>query len=238
MKYFVILLFLFTGFSAFAHECSQPEAKSENPAEYLSTVAESLSHIKIKFLKMSSLESKSKVDPIDVIVAIKEIQSGYFCSAAMLSSYTKSKDENIAMSAKVMSMTYQFLGSGIDDTITNIKAELDGQLIGSVGSRAEKTADKMLDVKNKWKTIIDGINVATYSAVDLSKETSNKSTDVLLITKVERDRIVDILQMVFKLPTKKGDLDPIDVAASVYYHFLNQPWKFKNSPGEKNRKPS
>lgn len=94
------------------------------------------------------------------------------------------------------------------------------------GKNAEKNADKMIDIKKKWELIIVAISVGANAAVD-KENPKNKKMDTLIITKKERDDVVNTLKDVFTLPAKKEDQDPIDAAASIYYGFLTQKWNFK-----------
>jgi hypothetical protein len=51
--------------------------------------------------------------------------------------------------------------------------------------------------------------------------------DALVISKSDRDEVIRELKTQFTLPKKKGDNDPIDVAAILLYDFLNKSWVFK-----------
>ncbi len=219
-------MFLFVVPRAFAQECAPLKPKTESPAEYLIKIAESLTHIKIQFSKIISIQTKKNVDGTDVIIAFKELKSGYSCAYAMISAYKKSKNENISKSAEALSESYQLLGAGVDESISDVKKELDGNSNASPGTKAERSADKMLDIKEKWKIAMLAISLGTYAAVD-EPNAKTKKTDTLLIKKTERDEIVKTLKSQFKLPSPKGDLDPIDAAANIYFSFLTQAWKFQ-----------
>lgn len=226
MRIFIILLLLLSGLNTYAQECAEPNAKTENVAEYLGKMAESLSHIKMQFQKITSVRSKKDADATDALVALKELKAGYFCSSNMIGSYKKSKNENISKSAETLSQSYQMLGSGVEASIADLKLKLDGKLQTSPGEQADQDAENMLDVKKKWELVIMAIGLGTFSAVD-KENPKTKKADTLVISRSERDKIVKTLKSQFSLPKKKGDSDPIDAAANIYFDFLNQGWKFK-----------
>ncbi len=226
MNLLLMLMLLFIGLNSYAQECTQLKPKTESAAEYLIKIAESLTHIKIQFSKISSLRTKKNVDATDAIVALKELKAGYLCAAKMISGYKKSKNENISQSSEALSKSYQWLSEGVDESISEIKQELDGKFNGSPGTKAERSADKMLDTKNKWEMVILGISLGTYAAVG-EQNSITKKTDTLVIKKTEHDQIVKTLKSQFKVPSPKADSDPIDAAANIYFSFLSQPWKFK-----------
>ena len=226
MKFLWLLIFSFIGFNCRAQECTPSSIKTENVAEYLNKIAESLTHIKIQFQKISSLLSKRGSDATDILVALKELKSGYQCSSEMIGSYKKSKVENISKSSDALSQSYQLLGSEVDESITDIKSTLDGKTKLSPGERADRDAEKMIKVKKKWELVIIAISLGTYAAVG-TENPKTKKLDTLVITKIERDNIVKTLKSMFTLPQKKGDSDPVDAAAQIYFSFLNQSWRFK-----------
>lgn len=226
MRFLPVVLLLCVGFAAKAQECVPLDPKTENVAEYLSKIAESLSHIKLQFHKITSVDSKSYADATDALVALKELKSGYLCSANMVGAYKKSKVEDVAKSAEALSLSYQMLGTGVDDSIADIKNFLDGKNKVSPGEKADRDAEKMLDVKKKWKWAIVAIAFGTSSAVGKENPKTKKS-DTLIISQAERDKIVKTLKSQFTLPKTKGDMPPIDAAAYAYFEFLNQKWNFR-----------
>ena len=227
MKRLISVVFLLIGTNLYGQECSQPNAKVEDVAEYLGKVAESLTHIKIQFRKLESLQKKKgKFDATDVFVALKELKAGYSCSASMIGAYKKSKTENIATSAETLSKSYQMLASGEDESIAEAKAFFDGKAPLSPGEKADRDSERMIFVKKKWELAILAIGVGCHAAVG-KENPRTKKMDTLILSQSERDRIVKELRTVFTLSKKHGDRDPIDAAANLYYNFLNQPWNFK-----------
>lgn len=224
MRLFVILLLSLSGLNTYAEECTEPNAKTENVAEYLGKMAESLSHIKRQFQKITTVQSKKDADATDVLVALKELKAGYFCSSSMIGSYKKSENENISKSAETLSESYQMLGSGVEGSIADFKLKLDGKVKTSPGEQADQDAEKMLLVKKKWELVIISIGLGIMSGVKDNPKT--KKGDTLVITRAERDEVVKTLKAEFLLPKKKGDSDPIDAAADIYFNWLTRGWKF------------
>ncbi|MBN8553939.1 MAG: hypothetical protein J0L93_00670 [Deltaproteobacteria bacterium] len=226
MKSLLVSILFLVGFESYGQECIVSNAKTENVFEYLKKMAESLAHIKIQFQKIKSVHGNEGATTVDALVALKELQAGYFCSATMISNYRKSKDRNIARSAETLGASYQMLGSNVNESISDIKSSLDGKGQISPGEQAERDAEKIIDVKKKWEIAILAIGLGTHSAID-NESSPAKRRDALTISKLERDEVVKILKMQFILPNKNQNFDPIDMAANIYFNFLNQPWKFK-----------
>lgn len=226
MKFKLMILLLITGFNCTAFDCQNNDAKTDSAAEYLNKMPESLVNVKIQLQKIKSLQLKLSTDATDVMVSLKELKAAYECSAGIISVYKKSKIDNISKSSESLSQSYQMLGSGVDESIADFKLALDGKSKLTESERAEKSADTMINIKNKWKLAMTAIALGTYAAVG-KVNPKTKKIDTLLISKSERDEIVKTLKSVFTLPLAKSDSDPIDAAADIYYGFLSQQWKFK-----------
>ena len=225
MRLILALVLSFFCFGSFADECSSINAQTENSSEYLSKMAESLTNIKIQFQKIRSLRSKKSADATDALVALKELKASYFCSSNMIASYKRSKIENISQSAEALAQSYQMLGKDVDESIADIKSALDGKTKGTAGDQADKSANTMIRVKKMWELVIMAISIGTYSAIG-KENPKTKKTDTLIISKADRNKIVKTLKEQFSFPMK-GDRDPIDAAADIYFSFLNQSWNFK-----------
>jgi hypothetical protein len=169
-----LIIFLF-GINSYGQVCSPVNAKTGDAAEYLGKMAESLTHVKLQFGKIASLRSKKNTSAVDALVALKELKAGYFCSANMIGVYKVSKNENISQSADTLARVYQMLGIGVDESIAEIKASLDGKTLPSPGEQADRDSEKMIDVKKKWEIAFLAIGIGTYSAVgEKNPKTQNR----------------------------------------------------------------
>lgn len=210
---------------ASASECEVAEPQLESPAEYLLKMANSLTDIRIQLNDFESVRAK-KGDATDLMVAIKELKNAYNCSAQMIGSYKKSKTKNIAESADVVSKGYQSLATGMDSMLADVKELLNGKETPA-GDEADKTSDRMIDVKKTWELVNAGIAQGAASAIDMS-DPKSKNIEKLLISKSDRDKIVSELKSQFRFPIK-GDRFPIDAAAIAFYSFLTDKWKFSKT---------
>lgn len=226
MNLIFTLLFLFIGTDSYAQDCVVSDANTNNAAEYLEKMAESLTRVKAKLKRVKSLPSKKNIGVTDVFVSLKELKASYTCASNIVGSYKDSANENIAKSAEGLSKAYQLLASTTEQSIEEMRQDLDGKLNQSPGEKAERSAETMLDIKKTWEIVIKSIAVGTYSAIG-KENPKTKKMDNLIITRKERDAIVRTLKSDFTLPLKKGDNDGVDVAAEVYYQFLKEDWKLK-----------
>ncbi len=179
------------------------------------------------FVMMKKVMASVNSDLVAAMVALKELKAGYDCASKMMGSYKTSKNEYISESADTLEMLYRMLGTGVDDSITDLKNVIDGKKPQSAGERAESSANKMLEVKEKWELVMMAIGLGTTAAVD-KENPKTKKMDSLVITKAEKNKIVEILKSNFSKLGNKGDNDPIDAAANVYYSFFQQGWKLKS----------
>lgn len=223
----IFLVLLFLALQSHGLECISKNAKADNVADFMTAIAESLNTIKMPFVKMKNTMSKQSSDVVDALVALKELKEGYFCSSKMMEAYKVSKNEYISESAGAISQAYQILGVGVEESISELKKDIDGKNNISPGARAERSADKMLSVRKTWELVIMGIGLGTHASIG-KENTKTKKMDSLVITKSERNNVVEILKSNFKELGNKKDNDPIDAAANVYHSFLTQPWKFKS----------
>lgn len=135
MKLLTASLILLLGLQSHALDCTKTGVKTENVAEFLKTIADSLTNIKIQFKKIKALQPKKDTDITDTIVAIKELKSSYLCSQEMVSAFKKSKNTYVSESSDAMATSYSALAIDADDTIGDIKAALDGKAKLSPGEK-------------------------------------------------------------------------------------------------------
>lgn len=220
----IILFILIFSVCARAEVCIPVEVKPESGPQYLREMANSLVHIKDQFNKVDKATRKDS-DLTDVFVAMKELASGYICSAEKIEAFKKSKQKNIAESADSLAGAYRSLSDDTQEAINGLKNELNGKAELGQGDRAERSAERMLKIKKLWEIAMLSIAQGTYSVIQT--DSKGMISNTLTLTKKERDEAVNILKSGFKLPLKKGDHVPIDSAAGIYHSFFIKPWDYK-----------
>lgn len=220
----IVLIFALKGQ---ALVCSHAAPKIEDVASYMTSMADALIVVKLPFIKMKKVMAKQSSDLVDAMVALKEVKEGYECASEMMAPYKASKVEYISESAGTLAIAYKVLANGVEGSISDLKNDADGTSKNSVGSSAERSANKMLEVKKNWELVIMAIGVGTAAAVG-KENPKTKRMDSLVITKAEKNKIIKILKSGFSDLGNKKDNDPIDAAANIYFGFFQQGWMLKS----------
>lgn len=222
MKKYLFGLLLVLRISVQAEDCSIPNAKIDDVGEYMYVISESL---RIADAQFKLFEKTKKPDATEGMIALKEMKNGFQCSNDLIMSYSKSKNEDIKKSSKLLSNGYTGWVELLDFLIVEYKKDLNLESVGGKGDFADAFSDKMIETRKRWQDINDGVRIASISTI--IEDISGKKKGRLSLTKEEWKRVHANLKSNFKFPLKKDKSSAAGDVAQSFFDFLDDKWEFK-----------
>lgn len=217
MKTLILSLLLLPTF-ANATLCANYAGDINDPYHYVDSMFDALKNLNESINKVSKGADKDTV--YNMTTSFPRMN----CVIQSLEPFTKSKNENIATSAKGIS-------DGIGQIIETQKSQIElmkqiesGELTGETNVSV-KMGEASNKLDNAWSAISLAVIGSTYALIDDKGLKKDETLKGLLLTDKQLSDLKKKIESDFDTKKKKGT--KIDVVATAYLTFLKDKWKTK-----------
>jgi len=214
-----------------ARQCTPQTTDEREPFSFIVTAVDSFAYISTnadKEREPGTSLSNEAAGPIaniaSYLLTLKRESEDYQCAGTLMGGFRKSKDQNIAMSAKGMAMTYLKLHLLNDQMAKLLSDVLDGK--ASTSAVVDRASSFSVERDETYRLLLDAASLALFALV--AEPADGEITVPLTITEAQRLDLMRKLEGTYGESVKKGFVPGVklnDAPGHLVYAWLRDAGK-------------